>query len=365
MEPIRPDFDGRAVTGIVPALVVGRDMPWMPEAVQGARSVVLLVLDGFGWNTLQSRRSALPAMGAMDGIPITTVAPSTTAAALTSIVTGLAPSQHGIVGYRMRVDGGIFNTLRWTYADGRRPPDPLDVQRHAAFAGREIPVLTKGEFRTTGFTDAHLRGGRFIGWSTPATLVQHCLQQVDQGEKFIYAYYPGIDAVAHEHGLNDRFFAAELDAVDALVGGLLDQLPESATLLITADHGQVHWGREGWVGLEGIDPLVDAYGGEGRFRSLFARRGGADQLLAAAQDQFGHLAWVFSRAQLFDEGWLGPPPTSASIPRRVGDVTLAARAPIAFIDPTAKGETKLLAGHGSLTPDEMLVPLLASRGRRH
>jgi hypothetical protein len=48
---------------------------------------------------------------------------------------------------------------------------------------------------------------------------------------------------------------------------------------------------------------------------------------------------------------------------RVGDVVLAARAPIAFVDPALPQEVRLRTGHGSMTEDEMLVPLLAGRGR--
>jgi hypothetical protein len=263
----------------------------------------------------------------------------------------------------MRVVGAILNVLRWQRADGNRPPDPFDVQRHAPFLGREVPVLTKSEFRTTGFTDAHLRGTRFFGWSATSTLVERVRRLVAGGERFLYAYYPSIDSVAHEHGLVDGFYEAELRAADALVGAVRDVLPTDALLVITADHGQVHTGREGWMSLAALDGLVDAYGGDGRFRSLYARRGAAKELAAAARAEFGHIAWVYERAELFDDGWLGPPPTSPAIPRRLGDVVLAAREPVSFIDPTMTREQTLLAGHGSLTPDEMLVPLLVAPGR--
>jgi hypothetical protein len=33
------------------------------------------------------------------------------------------------------------------------------------------------------------------------------------------------------------------------------------------------------------------------------------------------------------------------------------------VDPNNPGEGRLLSGHGSLTPDEMLVPFVAGRGR--
>ena len=162
----------------------------------------------------------------MEGHAITTVAPSTTASALTSLATGLAPSQHGIVGFRMRVDDDVLNVLRWTNGT-RRAPDPFNVQRHTAFLGREVPVVTRTEFRNTGFTDAHLRGGRFVGWHAVSSLVEHCHRLVSAGERFVYAYYPDVDTVAHEFGLHDTFYERELEAADALVGRLLDALPPS------------------------------------------------------------------------------------------------------------------------------------------
>jgi hypothetical protein len=51
------------------------------------------------------------------------------------------------------------------------------------------------------------------------------------------------------------------------------------------------------------------------------------------------------------------------VPGRIGDVVLAAREPVAFVDPALPRERMLLSAHGSLTADEMFVPLRAARGR--
>ena len=82
-------------------------------APRGGRpdQVVLLVLDGLGWEQLEPRRSLAPSLYAMEGGPILTIAPSTTAATLTSIATGMAPGEHGVIGYRMDVEGEILNVL--------------------------------------------------------------------------------------------------------------------------------------------------------------------------------------------------------------------------------------------------------------
>jgi hypothetical protein len=360
-EPVRPVYDGPGLASLVPALLGIDDGSWLPEPVRDARTVMLLVADGLGWDAVSATPSPLPTLAGFVGGSITSVAPSTTAAALTSISTGTAPSEHGLLGYRIRVDGRILNALSWHY-DGNRPPDPAMVQRRDPFRNRSVPILTKSEFRRTGFTEAHLRGGQFFGWRAVSELVEHARRLAAAGERFIYSYYPGVDEVAHAHGLLDGYYAAELAYVDRLVGDLLDVLPSSAALLVTADHGQVHLEPEGWLQLGPFGDLVDACSGDGRFRYLHARRGAAAELVAAAGEEHGAHAWVRSREALLDEGWLGPPP-SGQILGRVGDVVIAPHEPIAVVDPLLPREAGLRSAHGSLTAAEMHVPLVAARGR--
>ena len=361
MDPIKPDYDGACLVNLMPALLRSRPAAWLPPDVDGAESVVVLVVDGLGSNAMDDHPAALPLIRSLRGGTFTTVVPSTTATALTSITTGLAPARHGVIGYRMLFAGSVLNILRWQTASGH-PPDPFDVQRHTSFMGREIPVVTKAEFRGSGFTRAHLSGGRFVGWHTASNLVEHCRLLVAAGERLVYAYYAGVDTVAHAYGLLDGFFERELSAADELVDRLLSVLPRSAALLVTSDHGQVHLEPDSWISLGEIAEMVDSYAGDCRFRALHARRGAAKDLLAAARESYGHLAWVWSRAELLDGGWFGEGATG-SVPGRIGDVVLAAREPVAFVDPTFPKEKKLRSGHGSVTPDEMLVPLVSARGR--
>src|SRR5262249_23594727 len=228
--------------------------------------------------------------------------------------------------------------------------------------GGRVVVGTGSEVGHSGFTDAQLRGARFVGWNAVSTLVEHCRRLAGAGERFVYGYYPGVDAVAHEYGLHDSFYVAELRAADRLVGELRDALPEETALLVTSDHGQVHIDSGGWVELTELAPRTAMSAGEARFRSLSPRRGASAELGAGAREAVGHQAWVLTGEELFAEGWIGPPP-EGPIGNRVGDVVLAAREPVAFVDPTLPQETNLIGMHGSLTPDEMYVPLLGARGR--
>ena len=363
-EPVLPDYGGACVANIVPALLEPTidPVPWMPEVAQDANQVVLLVIDGLGWDQLQERRHLAPTMAAMAGGRITTVAPSTTATALTSISTGLTPGSHGVIGYRMAVEGDDnLNVLRWTTSkgDARESIPPESVQHDLAFEGHRPPVVVRAEFRDTGFTRAHLGGCRHVPYRMPSTLVAEILQQIRAGEPFVYAYYDGIDKVAHEYGLGS-VYDAELIFVDRMIEYLVAELPPGVALVITSDHGQVDVGKRVFPPHPEVLSHVRHQSGEARFRWLHAYPGEESQLFAAAQRHHGHESWVVTREQVVDECWFGPKVLPGPL-NRLGDVALVAREPIAYEDPNDTGPFHLIGRHGSMTADEVYVPLLVAR----
>ena len=364
--PIIPDYGGANVRGIVPALLGpgawSEALPWwVPEPVKGAEQAVLFVLDGLGWDQLQERLDVAPTLAALSGHAITTVAPTTTATALSSITTGLTPAEHGLVGYRMMLGGNVLNVLRWHGASGdrRRALPPRDVQPFPAFLGQAVPVISPAELQGSAFTEAHLRGSRPVGWRAASAIAVEVGRQLRAGERFVYAYYGGIDKTAHERGFGE-FYDAELRAADRLVADVLAMLPPGAALLVTADHGQVDVGDRMVVPDRALLAMVTHQSGEGRFRWWHARRGAAQELQEAATAAYADVAWVVSRQQVIDEQWFGTtvaPPVAA----RVGDVALVAHAPVSFFDPADAGPFELICRHGSMTSAEMFVPLLAAQ----
>jgi hypothetical protein len=362
-----PDYGGGCIASVVPALLAHLDgledaaagLPgWMPAAVAGARQVVLLLLDGLGWLQLRERSALAPALLSMQGGPVTSVAPTTTATALTSIATGLAPSDHGMVGYRVRVgEGRVMNVLRWKVADEEalETVPPEEFQKRAAFAGRPVPTVTRSYFHKSGFSRAYLRSAPQVGWRVPSSICVEVRRLLAEGEPLVVAYYDGIDVVAHEQGFGAHY-DAELVAADRLVGDLLASLPGDCALLVTADHGQVQLAGDPMTIHPQVMEGVTMLSGEARFRWLHTRPGAAGEVAAEASARYGSLAWVRTRDEAVEAGWFGGRPTGEVL-ERFGDVALVARAPVGFSDP-AEGEARLVCRHGSLTQAEMLVPLL-------
>ena len=330
-----------------------------PTPVPDARAVVLLVLDG-----LAGRRRKLHAGTAAEALrdgpggPITTVVPSTTPAALTSITTGLPPAEHGVIGFRIRVDGDVLNVLRWQQDERQAPARPVrgPAPRRRS-AGARSRSSRSPSSALSGFTGVHLRDADFVGWRTTASSSSTCAPLVAGASRFVYAYYPGIDEVAHAFGLHDGFYTAELAAADRLVGEVLDVLPDDAAL------ARDRRPRPGAPRPRWLDPArrrsthwSTSYAGDGRFRYLHAREGAAAELLAAAEDTLGERRVGVHARPAARRGLARPRPAG---PPRAPRRRRRARRPRRrrLHRPAMPRETGLGSAHGSLTAAEMLVPL--------
>jgi hypothetical protein len=370
--PVLPDYQGPNLVGLIPALSApaGTRPEWLPEPLQDAEQVVLLVIDGLGWLQLQERTGLATVLSGMSGRSITSVVPTTTATALTSITVSAPPAVHGIVGYKLVVDGvdgrEVMNVLRWRTPSGdmREVVDPAAFQPMIPFGGRPVPVVSKAEFNGTGFSTAHQRGAPLAGWVQPSSLAVEVRRLIGSGTRLVYAYYEGIDKVAHFHGFGEHY-DAELIAVDRIVADLLDELPAGVGLAVTSDHGQVDVGPRAQV----LDPRlaseIEMASGEARFRWLHAQAGGSgsiEKLATLAGEIYGDEAWVATCDQMEAEGWFGGP-LSPTVRARLGDVAVVPFEPVGYLASSETTEPVLACRHGSLTPDEMFVPLLGQRGR--
>ena len=328
--------------------------------VADADNVVVFVLDGLGWDQLQDHRHLMPTLASMVGGPIHTVAPTTTATALTSITTGLTPAEHGLIGYRIVLGGDIVNVLRWAVGEQavRRSHPPTQVQPFEPFLGQTVPVVTIAELQVSSFSEAHLRGSMQVGWRAASSIAVEAKAQIEAGERFVYCYYGGIDKIAHERGFGP-YYEAELRAADSLVAEMLATVPTGTAVLVTADHGQVDVGSRIVHPSAELLANVNFQSGEGRFRWLHTAKGALDDVAAIAQSEVGDTAWVATRDQMLDEHWFGSTMTPG-VRARLGDVALVAHEPVSFYDPADSGPFELECRHGSLTSAEVNVPLLGA-----
>jgi hypothetical protein len=361
-----PVYGASSLDALVPALLElpGQRPAWLPGALRGASQVVLLVLDGLGWGQLQDRRLIAPVLAGMEGGPISSVAPTTTAAALTSLTTGTPPAVHGIVGYKFAVAGPsgpeVLNVLRWSTrsGDARSFVPPRLAQSRPAFLGRPVPVVSRSDFSGSGFSEAHQHGAKELSWVVPSSLPLLVGELLGRGEGLVYAYYEGIDKIAHASGLGP-LYDAELAFVDRLVADMISALRPGAALAVTSDHGQVDVGARARPLAPEVVGRTVLVSGEARFRWLHSRPGDAADLLERTRAHYAGDAWVASRAEVVAAGLLGGPVAEEFL-GRLGDVALVPLGDGAYLDPADGGDARLVCRHGGLSGDEMFVPLLAA-----
>ena len=292
-----------------------------------------------------------------------TVFPSTTASALTSLLTGTLPGEHGIVGYRARVPGtdDVINQLRGWDTDGL----PLDWQRAEPLSvslGRPFFVVTKEEYRDTGFTAATQARAEFVGVDDLTDRVLRAAElAAHHPGSLVYLYAPELDGVGHKRGWESDEWIVMLEKVDAVARAFARALAPGTGAVVTADHGMVDVPRHRQILLDDGSPLVEGVrliGGEPRMLHLYAEAGRGSQVLETWRAAEGSRSWVLSRDELIKSGVLGA--VHPDVRDRLGDVVVAARAGVVYYDDRVadKGPQKMIGQHGSFTPEERIVPLL-------
>lgn len=356
----------RSLTGVVPQMLAALDerSDWFAPA----RSAIVFVVDGLGSANLGARAGHarfLSAAGSKKDVA-RTVFPSTTATALTSLLTGTPPGEHGIVGYRALVPerDEVLNQLRGWDTDGLDPgwqrAQPLT--QSWAEGGRPAFVVSKGEYAGTGFTHATMRGAEFVASKDVAERVRIAADLAARHPgAFVYVYAPDLDAIGHKRGWQSDEWVAALERVDAATRALADAAAPATGVVVTADHGMVDVPRHRHVLLgEGSDLVADVrhIGGEPRMLHVYAESGAADAVLARWRTAEAGRSWVLSRDEAIQAGLFGA--VDPEVRPRIGDVIVAARSGIAYYDDRLedKGAQRMVGQHGSLTNEERTVPLI-------
>ncbi|HET9946133.1 MAG TPA: nucleotide pyrophosphatase/phosphodiesterase family protein [Actinomycetes bacterium] len=389
--PLRlPDYGGGSLADVMPAALRALGVP--PTGGDHAASVraelhdqrqegvelgetsrvCVLLVDGLGASALRDHATYAPLLTSLAAAPdsrtITSVFPTTTPIALTSLGTGMTPGEHGITGLLMRLpDGTRVNTLAL--------PSPVDLAtlqprptafERAAEAGVEVTRVGPRRFDGDGLTQAGLRGGAYAAAETALVSVAAAGAAVRRGERSLtYVYYGDLDRVGHRRGCTTKAWRAELRAVDAYVDQLRDALPPGTTLLVTSDHGMVDVGpADRWdvATTPELDAGTELVGGDLRGVHVWVRPGAGPDVLAAWRAVVGEHFWVGSRDEAVATGLFGPHVTSDAL-ARLGDVVCAAVGDRNLVDSRVLPPEvlELVGMHGGLTPAEVEVPLLVAR----
>jgi len=370
---VEPAYRSRSLADVIPAVAgaLGQPLGHPLEEPAGltlppAASYVVFLVDGLGSVLLHRHAHAAPFLSALAARePATAAVPSTTATSLTSLGTGLPPGAHGLVGFTSRVPGTdtLLNALQWDAA-----VDPVEWQPHPTAFGRlsglgvTVTCVNKREFRSSGLTIASQRGAEYVGADRVGERIAAVVAASTPRPSLTYVYDGDLDWTGHRFGVASSQWIQQLAMVDAEAEQLREALPAHTRLLVIADHGMVDSPPESRVEVDDHAELREGLvllGGEARFRHLYVSRGAADDVAAAWRQTLGPRAEVLLRDEAIARGWFGA--VDAGVRPRLGDVVVACTGDTAVLLTSAfPYEASLVGLHGSLTPAEMLIPVVVA-----
>ncbi|MEL7974747.1 nucleotide pyrophosphatase/phosphodiesterase family protein [Isoptericola sp. F-RaC21] len=347
------------------------------------RRAVVVLVDGLGLGNLAERGGHAPFLRSLaaEGRSVLSSFPSTTAAALATFGTGTAPGRTGLLGYTQRnpATGGLATTVSWTEQSdpyrrtklsGPMRAEPEDVQREPTvletLVARGVRVASPGpaRFAGSGMTRAALRGPRYVPADGLDVQVGAAVRELRE-PGLVYLYHGAVDKAGHQHGPQSWQWGDALEETDAELRRLVRSVPRGTLVVVTADHGMVtaDLSRQHDVAAHpGLARDVALLGGEPRAGHVYVTPGAdprdvADRWAAVLGDD----ALVALRDDAVAAGWLGP--VADHVLPAVGDVLVAARGGATVVDSRLhpSGAREMPGVHGSLTPAEMVVPLLVAQ----
>lgn len=381
-----PDYQGGSIVNLMASLLRARGgesayrslrlLP--PDSLAEHTNIVLLVVDGLGADWL-ARRSPAGTLSRHLAGRIDSVFPPTTAAAITSFLTGEAPQQHGLTGWHMwlRELGCVMTVLPGRPRYGGQSYraagiDPIRLFGHVPLADRiatRAITVSPAQIAASDFNRAHLGRAELRTFTTLAGMFRTALQAIrrDQAPKYLYLYWPRLDSIGHEQGMESGAAVAHLKQIEqALTDFLVTAAGTDTLVLVTADHGQVETAPAGRIDLADHPELADCLAiplcGEPRAAFCYLRPGREPDFLAYCREMLGERIAVHPSHELLDLGLFGLGAPHPRLAERIGDYVILGRGNTVIRDRLPFEEHHPQIGvHGGLTHAELEVPLCVLR----
>ncbi|MFC6989284.1 alkaline phosphatase family protein [Haloplanus sp. GCM10025708] len=226
--------------------------------------VVVALVDGYGYTQWRRDYEAVPFLDRLTrraGVtPLTSVYPSETAAAMTTLHTGRTPAEHGLLGWNLYVEADDL-TIRSLPFRTLAGEDPRSVDASVTpadlFAGRPIyerlgeagvtsHVLSPESLAGSAYSSVASAGAATPGYADVSDAEASLRRIVESaGDRtYVLAYFPQVDAAGHETGTESATYRDRLSSVAATLGRFVRRLDAAdarrTLLVVTADHGQVN-----------------------------------------------------------------------------------------------------------------------------
>ncbi len=323
------------------------------------KNVVLMVLDGLGVNVLERNLPKAAFLRKHVAAEISSVYPSTTTAALSSILSGKTPAEHGWIGwscYFSEVDKCVD---LFSSNDSYAKTSASD--QHLAFTHLAYEDIFSQITKANDSVKIH---GVSPYHEHKANSMEEICKQVEtlcnnSGNNFIYAYHSQPDHILHDTGVSSGAIKAMLADYSQQIESLMNSAADTL-LILTADHGMTK------VKCKRVDDYPHITSQlkrhicvERRCCSFYVKDEYLYDFPVTFSETFGDKFELYTHDEFLQSGLLGDGNFHQKVHEFIGDYIAVAVSDIALWYRDINGKMSNFKGsHAGLTKEEMTVPLI-------
>lgn len=342
-------------------------------------NIVFIVVDGLGVNVLENHLPPTSLLRRNMVTTLTSVFPPTTAAAISSYLSGVSPLEHGIIGWSLYFKEyfKLIDFLPLHDSTTGKPLPEFYKQVHDKMHFESIFKIIhelKPEIEQHYVSPDYLTNSSYTKMASDSAEIyayQELTQAVDYVQKTIkantnkklfYCYTSEPDKSMHRQGVYTEQIKSVIEKIEKAIGELKKQVENTKTLIIvTADHGMIEVGEPLYLDEEPQlrECLILPTFPEPRFISCHVHRDKEAQFLEF-MEQHKEDFLVLSKQEFLENELLGRGEPHPRVLEMLGDYLVLAKGDksIQTRYPQNSHFFKFAAMHAGITEQEMMVPLI-------
>lgn len=337
------------------------------------KNVVLIVIDGLGYEYLKKYgKNSFLAKNLKQ--KITSVFPSTTASAFTSLTTGVAPQQHGLTGWFMYekeiknivapLPGLVFDTQLKLVNKKIDYSKIHNIKGFLSNLDAHVTHITHKDYIDSDYSNLIHQDANKLNYNGIDNFFDQIKKSLLKNKKrqFILAYWPEFDALSHDYGTDGKVVKKHFDKLDKKICDLEKFVKDKNTsLIITADHGQINSDDSKMIDLMDYKDIAEAMlvasTGEPRAAYFHIKKNKKVQFENCVKNKLGKYCEIYKSTDLIKMNFFGFSEPHKKLVSRVGDYVLIMKDNF-VIKNHFVSEKPPIGHHGGLSKEEMYVPLI-------
>lgn len=351
------------------------------------KNILFVTIDALGYQQFMKYSTLLKKKFVKYGMVISSVFPTITSTCITTLKYGEMPIDHGIVGHKINIPeiDNIVNTLTLRSKNSiiSLPYAGVNVKH---WVWTDLPHIEDKNFNYHGLIENHIANSGLsylvhgkqdsIGYSSNVdcfAAAQRILETIEKKNRLIDVYIGSIDHIQHRYTNDSPVLEQELKTIEQTLFWMLKQLGQKiaseTAIVITADHGQENITSDNKIVISSEEDdelinLIRTRGRSGRVIHLYSKEDKQEEVVEFFTDKVGEKGIILTPKDY--PKLMGKGAESPKIVERLGDVQviLGDKASLFFGHSGEYDSTfglGLNATHGSLSKNELLVPLLIGR----